>query len=144
LTIYKAYPGKMINEAGVHLYISGFIDWNKWRRIDKAIMSTGKHSLLSKHSAGQHPAQSSLAEVQRAWYTWQDCFFGLHICQQNSWSYVTKLVTKSIYQSWTPSLICTTKPLKVILKKVIHNKTFKVLKGLLLHANESISIKAFR
>jgi hypothetical protein len=32
----------------------------------------------------------------------------------------------------------------VILKKVIHNKTFKVLKGLLQHANESISVKAFR
>jgi hypothetical protein len=31
--------------------------------------------------------------------------------------------------------------LKVILKKVIHNKTFQGLKGLLLHANESISVR---
>lgn len=41
----------------------------------------GTHSLLSKHSGGQHPVQSFQATVLQAWYISQDCLSDLHTCQ---------------------------------------------------------------
>ncbi len=52
-----------------------------------------EHSLLSKCSVGQHPAQSSLEEVQQAWCIWQDCLSGLHICQGKAQINLRNLLT---------------------------------------------------
>ncbi len=82
------------------------------------------HSLLSKYSVVQHPAQSSLAEVQQAWYTSQDCLLALHIWTIQSWS--TSQSKPPTMENWSTHEFCAqlSSVLHTNTWRQIHNRTF--------------------